>query len=429
MTFLVPQILVAMVALGMGLAFVVADRDSPTSRAVATALAALGLAVVLNIGFLRQEPGGPTLSGWLALPEGLSIAAFLEWLLRVRRTVPSRELNVSGGDHILRLGQAASLAYVLLSILYPELRSRDFLFAVSSPRAFARPGFWLFAVPVLFASLTGLASAILLLNRRPDRPERIRVLAMLGAVPFLTAGFVLPAQWSAISVTIGEMVFLVGSIRYHVLQGRRGQFMSRFLSAQVAELVRSRGLKALMQHQQLEITVVACDLRGFTNYAAALPSVRVIEVLRDYYDAVGQVVAAHEGTIKDYAGDGILILVGAPIPVADHARRGLALARGVRVAAQGVTRRWSGEPHRLGVGVGVATGAVTVGVIGGAGRLEYTAVGPAVNLASRLCEAAADGEILVDAATIERSGRTEAANRPPLAIKGFATPVSHYSLY
>lgn len=419
--------MVALVALGMGLAFVVADRDSPTSRAIAAALGFLGLAVVLNVGFLHRAAGGPTVPGWLALPEAASIIAFLQWLLRVRRTVPTRGRDVTGGDHMLRLGQAAGVVYALLSVAYPRLRSRDFLFAASTPEVFARPGFWLFAAPVLFAALTGLVSIVLLLSRRPDRPERIRVLAMAASAPFLIAGFVLPTQWAAISVAIGEMVFLVGAIRYHVLQGQRGLFMSRFLSQQVAELVRSHGLEALMHQQQLEITVIACDLRGFTAYAQAHPSSRVIEVLREYYDAVGKVVADFGATIKDYAGDGILILVGAPIAVADHAARALALARGVRQAAQAVTRRWSDERYRLGVGIGVASGFVTVGVIGGAGRLEYTAVGPAVNLASRLCEAAADGEILIDARTAELAGGGALMPRAPLKFKGFAEPVALFA--
>ena len=154
----------------------------------------------------------------------------------------------------------------------------------------------------------------------------------------------------------------------------------------------------------------------------------MIEVLRDYYDAVGLVVAEYGGTIKDYAGDGILILVGAPLPMADHALIGLRIAHRVRAAASEVTRRWSSAEHGLGVGVGVASGFVTVGIIGGASRLEYTAVGPAVNLASRLCEQAVDQEILIDGRTFELAGDTGLEPRPPIAVKGFAEPVSLFAL-
>jgi class 3 adenylate cyclase len=154
----------------------------------------------------------------------------------------------------------------------------------------------------------------------------------------------------------------------------------------------------------------------------------VIQVLRDYYDAVGEVVAEFGGTIKDYAGDGILILVGAPIPMADHAVVALRIAARVRAAARGVTERWSSDKHRLGIGIGVASGFVTVGVIGSASRLEYTAVGAAVNLASRLCEQALDGEILIDARTRELGGELSIEMRAPLAVKGFAELVPLFAL-
>ncbi len=428
MNSIVPQVLVSLVALGMGLAFLSADRDSPTSRALATALAFIGISIFLNVEFLRHSENGPVLAGWLAIPESAAIVSVLEWLLRVRRTVPTRALDTRGGDWMLRLGQAAGILYSAFAIAEPGLRAHDFLFAASNPDAFSRPGFWLFAAPILFATLTGFLSTLLLLRRRPDRPETIRVLALVLGVPFFTAGFVLSPDAGAISVLIGEMITLIGAVHYHVLQGQRGQFMSRFLSAQVAELVRDRGMKSAMEQNYLEITVVVSDLRGFTAYAQAHPSSRVIQVLSDYYDAVGAVVGRFGGTIKDYAGDGILILVGAPISMPDHSAVGLRLAHGVRAAARGVTEQWSSENHRLGIGIGVASGFVTVGVIGSASRLEYTAVGPAVNLASRLCEQALDGEILIDGRTREQAGEQALEPRAPLVVKGFAEPVDLYAL-
>ncbi|MDR3418310.1 MAG: adenylate/guanylate cyclase domain-containing protein [Nevskia sp.] len=424
---LIPSVMVALVALGMALAFISADYRSPTSRALACSLAFIGCAIGLNVSFLYRTQGG-VMPGWMALPEAGALIAVLEWLLRVRRTVPAGELEVRFGDHMLRLGQIAALGYLALSMLYPQTRSHDFLFAASNPGALRRGGFWLFATPILFAAGTGLLSGALLLQRRPERSERVRILALGLSAPFLIAGIVLRLEWASISVLIGEMVVLIGGVQYHVLQGQRGQFLSRFLSAQVASLVRERGLSGAMQQNYLEITAVVSDVRGFTAYAQAHPSSRVIRVLQDYYDAVGEVVAAYGGTIKDFAGDGILILVGAPIPMSNHAAVGLAIARGVREVAGAVTRRWSSEEHRLGLGIGVATGFVTVGVIGSASRLEYTAVGPAVNLASRLCEQAADGEILVDGRTRELAAGVELESRAPIAVKGFAETVPLYAL-
>src|SRR5690606_5001387 len=115
-------------------------------------------------------------------------------------------------------------------------------------------------------------SILLLLNRRPDRAEAIRVVAMALATPLFVAGFVLPVEYAALVVVIGEIVFLIGAVHYHVLQGQRGQFMSRFLSPQVARLVSEYGLAQAMRESSREISVVCCDLRGFTRYAAAHPS-------------------------------------------------------------------------------------------------------------------------------------------------------------
>jgi class 3 adenylate cyclase len=430
MTSIIPQILIALVAMGMAIAFSYADWASRTSRALSLTLAWLALAILGNSGFLYQyADSAVVLPGWLALPESAALLFGLEWLLRVRATVPARDLDTKTGDRMLRLGQAAALLYSLFSILFPELRARDFLFAASHPQALLRPGFWLFALPVLFGCCTGILSGLLLLNRRPDRPERMRVLAMGVATPFLVAGFVLRMDYASISIATGEMVFLIGAVQYHVLQGQRGQFMSRFLSSQVATLVRERGLRGAMEQNHLEITVVVSDLRGFTGYAQAHPSSRVIQALSDYYDVVGGIVADYGATIKDYAGDGILILVGAPLPVTQHAAVGLALARRVRQACEEVTARWGSGSHQLGIGLGVASGYVTVGVIGSSStRLEYVAVGPAVNLASRLCEEAGDGEILVDARTRELVGDGVLQALAPLAIKGFAGPVPVYAL-
>ena len=208
--------------------------------------------------------------------------------------------------------------------------------------------------------------------------------------------------------------------------------MAQFLSPQVADLVRVRGLKQAMQENFLEISVVYADLRGYTAISESTASIRVIRLLRDYYEVVGHVVAEYGGTVKDQAGDGILILVGAPIEVPDHAQRALAMARKIRSAGAELKKRWAQEGIWLGLGLGVATGHVTVGVIGALSRLEYTAVGVPVNLAARLCQQAGDGEILVAERSIELAGQQISSAglevREPVPLKGFSEPVGHFSL-
>lgn len=426
------HILVCLVALGMALAFISADRESPTSRWLAATFAFIGIAIDLNIVVVLTWNPPLWLQGAFAIPEALAIIALLEWIYRVRQTVPAGSLNTKTGDVALRVGQGLAIVYAVAALVAPDWRNDHFFGALANPGWWQRWEFWVFALPVLLAGLCGIGSLLLLLNRRPDLPERTRVLAMLGAVPFWAASFVLPYELTAISMVIGEVILFVGATQYHVLQGQRGQFMSRFLSPQVAELVRRKGLKQAMQENLQDITIVCCDLRGFTAYAQAHPSAQVLRVLREYYDAVGAEVARSGATIKDFAGDGILILVGAPLAQADHAKVGVDLAQRVRAAAREVTRRASSEQYRLGVGVGVASGPVTVGIIGSSGRYEYGAVGPAVNLASRLCEIARDGEVLLAADTVTHCGECSTNRaleaRRPVDVKGYAQPVPLFNL-
>ena len=426
----------ALLATGMALAFIVADRSSPTSRALALFLGSVGLAIAVTVliekEFVRVH-GVPAWGGVFALPEMLAFVFAYEWILRVRRTVPARNLKTRGPDRLLRLAQGLALFYGLAALAYPRLRIEHFINA-GLREVFERgsPEFLLFALPLSVSLALGTFSGLLMLRRRPDRAEALRLIAFLVAAPFMASGMVVPAGVAAISTAVGLVIFLVGAVQYHVIQGRRAQFMSRFLAPQVAQLVRERGLKSATQEQTLELSVVCCDLRGFTAFSAATPSHKVIQILREYYDAVGAAAALSGGTIKDQAGDGVLVLVGAPVPFEDHARRAFELAKRVRESGMAVTARWSDGELQLGVGVGVASGFVTVGVIGAASRLEYTAVGPAVNLASRLCSEAAHGEVLVDPRATELLGEAARGSelRPgeALRLKGFAQPVQSYLL-
>jgi adenylate cyclase len=430
-----PRIIVALLALGMALAFTAADRRAPTSRALALFLAWVGLAITL--GTLIEEPliarrGMPAWDGVFALPGMLAFVFAYEWVLRVRRTASARNLRTRAGDFLLRSAQALALLYGLLSLLYPGLR-RDYFLNVSFSRVRLHPAaFAMFAAPLGISLVLGTVAVLLMRKRRPDKAESLRLISFLVGVPFMASAMVVAPAVAPVALALGLVIFLVGAVQYHVIQGQRAQFMARFLAPQVATLVREQGLRTATQEQTLEISVVCCDLRGFTAFSESTSSHTVIQILREYYDAVGAAAAAVGGTIKDQAGDGVLILVGAPIAFSDNARRALELAKRIRTDGIAVTGRWSGADLRLGVGVGVASGYVTVGVIGAASRLEYTAVGPAVNLAARLCSEAAHGEVLVDGRTTELLGadarERELKPGAALHLKGFHQPVPSYVL-
>ncbi len=430
-----PHIITSLLAMGMALAFIIADRSSPTSRALALFLASIGLSIGIGSQIAYPLHYRGEIHAWdgvFAIPEAMAFFFAYEWILRVRRTVPAAGLKTQGPDRLLRIAQALVVFYLAMAIAFPVVRVEKFLGAGFHEVFMAmEPEFWMFALPLTLSLVLGLFSALLMLNRRPDRAEVTRLIAFALAAPFMASGVVLPANMAPVSTAIGLLIFLVGGVQYHVTQGRRAQFMSKFLAPQVAEMVGRRGLKSATDEQTLELSVVCCDLRGFTAFTAATSSKKVIAILREYYDAVGAAAAECGGTIKDQAGDGVLILVGAPLPYPDHAQRALRLARQIRERGMQITARWSDQDLHLGVGVGVASGFVTVGVIGAASRLEYTAVGPAVNLASRLCSEAVHGEVLADGHTIELlSGDALPHQLRPgqvLQLKGFQQPVQSYT--
>jgi class 3 adenylate cyclase len=424
-----PYAIVGLFAIGMALCFFEADRRAPTSRAFALMLGLLGVIALLNIPAYVEYFGLP-MPVWIrifSLLEAGILIAGLEWILRIGRTAGAGEAR---GDLLVRIAQVSGLVYGVLGTVLPELRERVW----AGPQGafnFGDPSHWIFGGPFLFALGLGTARIVQLLRAGIERAELVRLLALAAATPLWYLALVLPPGSSPLAIACGEIVVLAGAIRYHVMQGQRGEFIARFLSPQVVRLVQERGFARALRRTRREISVVACDLRGFTAFAESAPPEEVIQVLEAYYDAVGQVVARHGGSIKDFAGDGILALVGAPIPVPDHASRAVAMALEIRDRSVALLARWTRLGHDVGVGVGVATGFATVGVIGGSGRLEYAAVGPAVNLAARLATHAAADQVLVEprvvAAASDDGGAGRAVTfvpREPVELKGVPRPVA-----
>ncbi|MEK6246038.1 MAG: adenylate/guanylate cyclase domain-containing protein, partial [Pseudomonadota bacterium] len=322
-----PHMITSLLAMGMALAFIIADRSSPTSRALALFLASVGVSIGVGSQIAYPLHYSGSIAWWdgvFAIPETLAFFFAYEWILRVRRTIPAAGLKTTGPDALLRIAQGLALFYCLMALLFPKMRVERFLNAgFHEVFMTAQPEFWLFALPLTISLALSLFSGLLMLRRRPDRAESLRLIAFALAAPFMASGVVVPNNIAPVATAIGLLIFLVGGVQYHVIQGRRAQFMSRFLSPQVAELVGRRGLKSATDEQTLELSVVCCDLRGFTAFTAATSSQKVMRILREYYDAVGAAATECGGTIKDQAGDGVLILVGAPIPLPDHAQRAI----------------------------------------------------------------------------------------------------------
>jgi class 3 adenylate cyclase len=314
-----------------------------------------------------------------------------------------------------------------LGIVLPQSRLK-----VWQQASFDRPVFYIFAAPFFLSLVLGLVGVTVPLFRSQiDPSERVRLRALGAAAPFLAAATLVPMIWKPATIAIGETVFLAGAIRYHVLQGRRGEFLARFLSPQLARLVRERGLADTMHQNRVQLSVVACDLRGFTAFAETAAPEDVMQLLCEYYQTVGQVLTDLGGSILNFAGDGIVSLVGAPLSLPDHAERAVRIALEMRNRFCEMQGRWHQLGLQLGLGIGVASGFVTVGTIASSDHLEYTAVGPTVNLAARLTSHAEPQEILVDHRTVglvgEKNGLCEFENKGSTNLKGFARPIALFS--
>ncbi len=201
--------------------------------------------------------------------------------------------------------------------------------------------------------------------------------------------------------------------------------LERFLAPQVAQLIASSdGHDALLDSHRREVTVVFCDLRGFTAFTEATEPEEAMNVLREYHAALGELIHAYEGTLDRFAGDGVMILFNAPIQFADHTKRAVKMAVEMRDAIGTLTEKWKNRGHSLGFGVGIALGYATLGQIGFEQRLEYAAIGSVTNLASRLCDEAKANQIVVARRVFGIvEPWVEARPLDDLVLKGFNHPV------
>ena len=201
--------------------------------------------------------------------------------------------------------------------------------------------------------------------------------------------------------------------------------LERFLAPQVAQLIASSdGHEGLLDSHRREVTVVFCDLRGFTAFTEATEPEEAMNVLREYHAALGELIFRYEGTLDRYAGDGVMILFNAPIQFADHTARAVKMAVEMRDTIGKLTERWRNRGHNLGFGIGIALGYATLGQIGFEQRLEYAAIGSVTNLASRLCDEAKANQIVVSRRVYGMVERfVEGRPIDDLHLKGFNHPV------
>jgi adenylate cyclase len=205
--------------------------------------------------------------------------------------------------------------------------------------------------------------------------------------------------------------------------------LRRFLPPQVADLIVASGTDDQLESHRREITALFCDLRGFTGFSESSDPEDVMALLRDYHAAIGQIIIKYGGTLERFAGDGVMVIFNDPVPVENPALQAVLMALDMRTAIGGMIEKWRDLSHDLGFGIGIAHGFATLGTIGFEGRFDYAAIGTVSNVASRLCDEAKPGQILISPRVrqaIEKAVTVEPVGE--FTLKGIRRPMMTYNV-
>jgi class 3 adenylate cyclase/AmiR/NasT family two-component response regulator len=205
--------------------------------------------------------------------------------------------------------------------------------------------------------------------------------------------------------------------------------LRRFLSPQVADLIVASGMEKQLQSHRREITALFCDLRGFTSFSETSDPEDVMMLLRDYHAAIGQIIIKYGATLEHFAGDGVMLIFNDPLPIDKPELQAVRMALEMRDAIGTLTEKWRRLGHDIGFGIGISNGFATLGTIGFEGRFDYAAVGTVSNIASRLCDEAKPGQILISPRVlmaVEDTMKVEPVGE--LTLKGIRRPMTAYNV-
>jgi class 3 adenylate cyclase len=387
----------------VGAGFVIDDRTAADLRRLSG----------LHVSFAVRADGRATVhASTLAAPDREALAQ------RLPASRQAGAIDLGDGEHLFRIERVGQNVVVVLQ----------------RPLAAALAPYDRLLLILLVVAVAGVVLALLgaaLVARRVSRP----VLALAEGARRVAAGDFTTAvsvrQRDELGELAGTFNEMVGGLREHERvrdELERTARLKRFFSPQLADAL-SGGDDSLLASHRREITVVFCDLRGFTAFAEAADAEEVMRLLRDYHAAVGPLVFEYEGTLERFTGDGLMVFFNDPVPCPDPAVRAVRMAVAMRDVVGALLESWRRRGHALGFGAGIAMGYATIGRIGFEGRFDYAAIGTVTNLSARLCQEARDGQILVSQQVhAEIEPLVEAKPVGPLALRGFAKPVAVYDI-
>ena len=242
-----------------------------------------------------------------------------------------------------------------------------------------------------------------------------------------------PDDLELISAVAAQTAIAVENARAHerlareeVARANYSRFLPEYVVKQMLDNPESFKLGGVNQ----TITVLFADIRGFTRISEHAPPEKIVGLLNRYFSAMTDIIFAHGGTLDKYLGDGLMALFGAPTTSPEDASNALNAAVAMQRRIIGFNNELRDEGLlEIGVGIGLHTGEVTVGYIGSERRSEYTAIGDAVNTASRLESNARGGEILISEVTARAAGNRYKLNkRQPISVKNREQPVALFEV-
>jgi adenylate cyclase len=185
-------------------------------------------------------------------------------------------------------------------------------------------------------------------------------------------------------------------VHHQVEELERLRQLRRFLSPQLADSIVSSGDDSVLRSHRRQVAMLFADLRGWTSFVDAVEPEELMRVLGEFHARIGGLVRRFDATVGFLEGDGVQLFFNDPIEVPDAALRAVRLACALREEMAELTPQWRKRGYDLGCGTGIALGYATCGEVGFEGRSDYAAIGAVTNLAARLADEAAAGQILIE---------------------------------
>jgi class 3 adenylate cyclase len=310
-------------------------------------------------------------------------------------------VSASSGGEALALVPQARPDLLLVDLVMPEMNGFEVTKAIRGDDAWKH-------LPIIIITATGGADLVRALDA--------------GADDFVSKPF-------DKNELLARVKSLIRVKHYYDTVQRQREELSRFFSPAIAQLITSDEGKRMLDGHRRAVTVVFCDLRGFTTFSETVEPEEVLGVLREYHRVMGELIAAHGGTLEHFEGDGFMVFFNDPIETPEHEHVAVRMAVAMRDRFGELAAPWRKKGYDLAFGVGIAVGYATLGRIGYEGRYDYAAIGNVTIHASRLMARAQGGQILITQrlnAAVEDEFETVAVGE--LELKGVSRAVAAFNV-